>query len=67
MKPTVTVTFDADIEPAIERREGSVYVCKACCALVRLCAVDEQTVESWCPAGHPSVMMRDGKVIGTSA
>lgn len=65
MKPTVTVTFDSDILPRIE---GAQFVCRSCCDLVQLRLCEKGCcVETWCPAGHPQILIRDGKVVGTSA
>ena len=47
------------------------FVCSACCDKVRLRRFEEDGVpclEAFCGAGkHPSVLIRGGEVVGTSA
>ena len=56
----------------IPRIPGATIICQACCSSIRLFPVTAQdglpAVEAFCTARkHPSVLLRDGKVIGTSA
>lgn len=68
MKPNLTVTFDSEIQPQIESRPGMKFICRACCALSQLRPAIGGGVVTWCPAGHPQIMVSaDGKVMGTSA
>lgn len=69
MKPNITVTFDPEIQPQLEMRPGSKFVCVACCDLVQIrpCRAGDCCIETWCPAGHPQVLIIQGKVVGTSA
>ena len=66
----VNVTFGpCQLFPRIQ---GATYVCEACCDRARLFPVEGAdglpAIELFCTARkHPSVLLRDGKVIGTSA
>lgn len=61
----VNVTFDHVIGEA-KQRDGT-FVCYACCGKVQFDHCDNGCcVETWCP-DHPQIMIRNGKVVGTSA
>ena len=72
----VKVTFQSG-ETIPDTREwplspGATFVCEACCDRARLFQVEGAdglpAIELFCTARkHPSVLLRDGKVIGTSA
>jgi hypothetical protein len=52
---------------APNERAYAQFVCHACCAKVRLHACDNGCcIITECP-DHPHIMIRDGKVVGTSA
>ncbi len=66
MKPSVTVAFDPDIRPII--RDGGQLVCRACCDLMQVHPCDNGCCAmTTCCAGHPQIMIRNGKMVGTSA
>ncbi len=68
----MTVKIDVTFDELPPRIPGATMVCKACCEHVRVMPVTAAdglpAVEAFCGARrHPSLMIRDGKVIGTSA
>lgn len=66
MRANVTVSFSPTIEPQVIA--GAKFVCAACCDLVQLHHCDNGCcIVTTCPAGHPQIMIKDGKVMGTSA
>ena len=78
MPLNLTVTFDPDFDPTAKREWGPLdivdappgrpmkFVAKFCCEHAHL-KMDGADVVTCCHAGHPSFMIRDGKVVGTSA
>ncbi len=69
MSVNLKVSFDEFVP---QMRPGCTFVMPACCEHVRVMPVMAAdglpAVEAYCGARrHPSVMIRDGKVIGTSA
>jgi len=70
----MSVKFSAvgDFDSYIPSVPGAKFVCVACCEHVRLvptiAADGKAAIEAYCAAQrHPSMLLRDGKVIGTSA
>lgn len=66
MKPTVTVNFDPDLTPQIDTKPRQIA---ACCGVMAIRASCQNgcCAETWCCAGHPQILIRNGKVVGTSA
>lgn len=70
MSVNLTVTFAPEIDRrALETlaiRNGSKFVAYMCCEHAHL-KMDGPDIVTCCHAGHPSFMIRNGKVVGTSA
>ena len=67
MSINLTVTFAPEIEPApAPQARPCQFVVRMCCAHAHL-KMDGADIVTCCHAGHPSFMIRDGKVVGTSA
>lgn len=54
-------------EIAERRRPPAKFVCRMCCADARMDRCDNGCCVITVCAKHPSIMIRDGRVIGTSA
>lgn len=71
MPVNLTVTFEPEIDrrrldplAIIDQHHG--YVARMCCEHAHL-KMDGADIVTCCHAGHPSFMIRNGKVVGTSA
>lgn len=67
MKPNVTVAFDADIRPTMILPGGGRI--RACCDMMIVlgsCA-NGCCAMTWCQAGHAQILIKDRKVVATSA
>jgi hypothetical protein len=65
---TINWAFIEDLEkPLYPVVREAKFICKACCSEVRITRCDNGCcVATYCPK-HPSILIKDGKVVGTSA
>lgn len=71
MPVNLTVTFAPEIDrraldPLAITDERKKFIAYMCCEHAHL-KMDGADIVTCCHAGHPSFMIRDGKVVGTSA